>query len=79
MLASPVFNTLLENPRKRDDNFDSKFHPGVKKCHFGNFSEWAGMAVLCPVSPALNNPSQELKNDFCFGCRLLIHRKMGPF
>ena len=22
-----------------------KFHPGVKKCHFGNFSEWAGMAV----------------------------------
>ena len=35
-----------------------KFHAGVKKCHFGNFSEWAGMA--CPVSPALNNPSQEL-------------------
>ena len=23
------------------------FHAGVKKCHFGNFSEWAGMAVPC--------------------------------
>jgi hypothetical protein len=22
-----------------------KFHAGVKKCHFGNFSEWAIMAV----------------------------------
>ena len=28
-----------------------KFHPRVKKCHFGNFSEWAGMAVPCLVSP----------------------------
>jgi hypothetical protein len=24
-----------------------KFHARVKKCHFGNFSEWAGMAVPC--------------------------------
>ena len=24
-----------------------KFHAGVKKCHFGNFLEWAGMAVPC--------------------------------
>ena len=24
---------------------------GIKKCHFGNFSEWAGMAVPCQVSP----------------------------
>ena len=24
-----------------------KFHSRVKKCHFGNFSEWAGMAVPC--------------------------------
>ena len=24
-----------------------KLHAGVKKCHFGNFSENAGMAVLC--------------------------------
>ena len=24
-----------------------KFHAGVKKCHFGNFSERAGMAVPC--------------------------------
>ena len=24
-----------------------KFHREVKKCHFGNFSERAGMAVLC--------------------------------
>ena len=28
-----------------------KFHAGVKKCHFGNFSEWAGMAVPCLCSP----------------------------
>ena len=28
-----------------------QFHPRVKKCHFGNFSEWAGMAVPCQVSP----------------------------
>ena len=25
----------------------SKFHAGVKKCHFGKFLEWAGMAVPC--------------------------------
>ena len=24
-----------------------EFHAGVKKCHFGNFSQWAGMAVPC--------------------------------
>ena len=24
-----------------------KFHAGVKKCHFGNFSDWAVMAVPC--------------------------------
>ena len=28
-----------------------KFHAGVKKCHFGNFSERAGMAVPCQCSP----------------------------
>ena len=34
-----------------------KFHPRVKKCHFGNFSEWAigwaypRMAVPCYVGP----------------------------
>ena len=28
-----------------------KSHPGVKKCHFGIFSEWAGMAVPRFVSP----------------------------
>ena len=26
---------------------NSNFHAGVKKCHFGNFSERAGMAVPC--------------------------------
>ena len=31
---------------------------------------------LCPVSPALNNPTHELKNYFCFWCRL-IPRKSG--
>ena len=30
-------------------NFE--FHAGVKKCHFGNFSERAGMAVPCQCSP----------------------------
>ena len=34
-----------------------KFHAGVKKCHFGNFSE-------CPVSAALKNPSVDMKNSF---------------
>ena len=24
-----------------------KFHAGIKKSHFDNFSEWAGMAVPC--------------------------------
>ena len=28
-----------------------KFHAGVKKCHFGNFSERAGMAVPCQCGP----------------------------
>ena len=32
---------------------------GLKKCHFGNFYEWAGWP--CPASAAINNPSQELK------------------
>ena len=32
-----------------------KFHARVKKCHFGNFSEWAGMAVPC-----LSNPQESL-------------------
>ena len=27
-----------------------KFHAGVKKCHFGNYLEWAGMAVPCYCS-----------------------------
>ena len=28
-----------------------EFHAGVKKCHFGNFSARAGMAVPCQCSP----------------------------
>ena len=28
-----------------------KFHAGVKKCYFGNFSERAGMAVPCQCGP----------------------------
>ena len=27
------------------------FHAWVKKCHFGNLSEWAGMAVPCDFGP----------------------------
>ena len=41
-----------------------KLHAGVKKCHFGNFSEKPGWP--CPVSAALKNPSMDLKNYFCF-------------
>ena len=33
-----------------------------------------GLGWLYPVSAALKNPSQEFKNSFCFGCRL-IHKK----
>ena len=39
-----------------------KFHVGVKKCHFGNFSDRPGWP--CPVSEALKNPSLDLKNSF---------------
>ena len=28
-----------------------KLHAGVKKCHFGNFSDRAGMAVQCQCGP----------------------------
>ena len=35
-----------------------------------------GLGWLFPVSVALKNPSQEFKNSFCFGCRL-IPRKTG--
>jgi len=38
-----------------------EFHAGVKKCHFGNFSE-------CPVSAALKNPSVDMKNSFGIRC-----------
>ena len=30
-----------------------------------------GVGWLCPISQTLNNYSQELKNYFCFGCRLI--------
>ena len=35
---------VLDHDRK---NFEKR----VKKCHFGNFSEWAGMAVPCLCGP----------------------------
>ena len=41
----------------------NEFHAGVKKCHLGNFFQ-NGQRGLCPASPALNNPSQELKKYF---------------
>ena len=50
-----------------------KFHPQVKKCHFGNFSEWDGMAVRS----ALKNPSQELKKLFVLGANEYIERLEG--
>ena len=33
-----------------------------------------GLGCLCPFSPALNNPSQELKNYFCFVCRWISRK-----
>ena len=33
-----------------------------------------GLRWLCPVSPALNNPSQELINSCCFGWHLSLER-----
>ena len=29
----------------------NNFHAGIKKCHFGKFSKWAGMAVPCQSGP----------------------------
>ena len=52
----------------------TKLHAGVKGAIlviFHDRLEW-----LCPVSAAFNNPSQELKISFCFGCRY-IPRKTG--
>ena len=41
-----------------------KLHVGVKRCHFGNFSERAGMAVPCYYSP-LKNPTLGFKKKLC--------------
>ena len=49
----------------------------ILKWHFPSTSNkglWSfqyELGWLCPVSSALNNPSQELKNSFCFGYRLI--------
>ena len=42
-----------------------KLHAGVKKCHFDNLSDRAGMTGL--VSTTLKNPLLDFKNYFCFG------------
>jgi len=52
----------------------SNLMQGLKSAILENFQN--GLGWLCPVSPALNNPSQEFKNSFGFGCRL-IPRKTG--
>ena len=39
---------------------------GLKSAILANFQN--GLEWLCSVSPALKNPSQELKNNFCLGC-----------
>ena len=49
---------VLDHDRK---NFEKR----VKKCHFGNFSEWAGMAVPCLCS-SQESLSQEFKKSFCW-------------
>ena len=52
-----------------------KLHARVKKCHFGNFLEWAGMAE--PVSAAIKNSSWELKNLFVLGSLESLERLKG--
>ena len=53
---------------------NSNFMQGLKSAILAIFQN--GLGWLCPVSAALKNPSQEFKNSFCFGCRL-IPRKTG--
>ena len=36
---------------KHLDQNNLKFHAGVKKRHYSNFSEWAEMAVPCQCDP----------------------------
>ena len=43
--------TFIALQMKAFDPKKFKFHAGVKKCHFGNFLEWAGMAVPCQCGP----------------------------
>ena len=56
-------------------NIFFELHSWVKKCHFDNFSERPGMAV--PVSVALKNASQHLKNSFCLGADEYVERLEG--
>ena len=39
--------TFTVHQKKTFGSKKIKFHAGVKKCQFGNFSEWAWMAVHC--------------------------------
>ena len=43
--------TFIELQRSDLAPKNFKFCPRVKKCYFGNFSEWAGMAMPCQVGP----------------------------
>ena len=43
------------------------FMQGLKSAILAIFQNGLG----CPVSAALKNPSQEFKNSFSFGCRLI--------
>ena len=52
----------------------SDFMQGLKSAILAIFQN--GLGWLCSVSATLKNPSQEFKNSFCFGCRL-IPRKTG--
>jgi hypothetical protein len=66
----------LSKPLKRS-NLAQKFfelHAWVKKCHFGNFSERPGMALLCYCGP--QKCIIAFEKLFCFGCRL-IFKKTG--
>ena len=42
---------------------------GLKSAILAVFQK--GLGWLCPVSAALKNPSQQFKNSFYFGCRII--------
>ena len=52
---------ITSNEVMRPKKISNYIHAGAKKCHFGKFSDRAGIA-------ALMNPSQDFKKNFWIGC-----------